>query len=156
VNIQQKKLVANIITVAFFTLVMIVGFANLKNLITRTESIRAMNVLSKEVFAYREKYGSLPNQIYVDDFIDKAGLVRLGPLQYRAMWIAYGSDPNSTILAYSEKIYGGFVKSGYVVLWYNGRVEWFEKDVFEKILAVQQQKDELQWLHDHLRQKRDF
>lgn len=155
-NTQQKKLVTNIITVAIFTAVMIVGFANIKNLINRTESIRAMNVLSKEVFAYRQKYGSLPNQVYVDDFVDRAGLVRLGPLQYRAMWITYGSEPNSTILAYSEKIYRGFVKSGYVVLWYDGRVEWFEKEALEKILAEQQKKDEIQWLHEHLRQKKNF
>ena len=153
-NTQQKKLVANIITVAFFTIIMIVGFANIKNNINRTESIRAMNVLSKEIFSYRQKFGSLPNQLYVDDFIDRAGLVRIGPLQYRAAWIEYGSEPNSTILAYSEKVYGGFVKSGYVVLWYNGKVEWFEKNFFEKLLAEQQKKDELQWLLDHLRQEK--
>jgi len=156
VNTQQKKLVANIITVAFFTTVMIVGFANIKNLINRTESIRAMNVLSKEVFAYRQKYGSLPNQLYVDDYVERAGLVRLGPLQYRAMWIEYGSEPNNTILAYSERTYGGFVQSGYVVLWYDGRVEWFDKNNFEKILSAQQKKDELQWLKDHLRQEKEF
>ncbi|MCE5339947.1 MAG: hypothetical protein LLF92_02295 [Planctomycetaceae bacterium] len=154
-NTQQKKLVANIITVSFFTIVMIVGFANIKNSINRAESIRAMNVLSKEIFSYRQKYGSLPNQIYVDDFIDRAGLVRVGPLQYRAMWIEYGSDPNSTILAYSEKIYGGFVKSGYIVLWYNGKVKWYEKKYFEKLLAEQQKKDEVQWMLQHL-QKKDF
>jgi hypothetical protein len=156
VNIQQKKLVANIITVTFFTIVMIVGFANIKNSINRTESIRAMNVLSKEVFSYRQKYGSLPNQIYVDDFIDRAGLVRIGALQYRAAWIEYGSEPNSTILAYSEKIYSGFVKSGYVVLWYDGRVEWYEKKYFEKLLADQQKKDEVKWLFDHLQKEREF
>ncbi len=155
-NTQQKKLVANIITVAFFTIIMIVGFANIKNSINRAESIRAMNALSKEIFSYRQKYGSLPNQIYVDDFIDRAGLVRIGPLQYRAMWIEYGSEPNSTILAYSEKIYSGFVKSGYVILWYNGKVEWQEKKYFEKLLAEQQKKDEVKWLLDHLQNENKF
>ena len=135
---------------------MIVGFANIKNGINRSESIRAMNLLSKEILGYREKYGSLPNETYVDDFIDKTGIFRIGPLQYRAMWIEYGSEPNNTILAYTQKNFRGFVKPGYVVLWLGGKVEWIDKKHFETILAEQQNKIEIKWLQDHLRQDTDF
>jgi hypothetical protein len=134
---------------------MIVGFANIKNSINRTESIRAMNVVAKEIFQYREKFGSLPNETYVRDFIENAGIVRINPFQYRAAWIEYDSEPNSTILAYSEKRFSGFVKPGYVVLWLNGKIEWMGKKDFEKILSDQQNKQELQWLKEHLQKKED-
>ena len=108
-----------------------------------------MHVLSKEVFAFREKYGSLPSESYVKEFIEQTDLVRIGVLQYRAAWIDYGSEPNSTILAYSQKIYSGFVKSGYVVLWLNGKVEWIEQKNFDNILNKQQKTQELQWIQEH-------
>ncbi|MEN6386738.1 MAG: hypothetical protein ABFD79_16280 [Phycisphaerales bacterium] len=155
-NIRQKKLVANIITVAFFTTVMIVGFANIKNSINRSESLRAMNLLSKEIFRYRETYGSLPNESFIRDYIENTGIVRIGDLQYRAAWIEYNSEPNSTVLAYSKKTYSGLVKSGYVVLWLDGRIEWMKEKEFDKILSEQQKKQELQWIQEHLKKESDF
>lgn len=149
-NIQQKKLVANVITVSFFTIVMIVGFANLKNTINRSESMRAIDLIGKEVLQYRKQNGSLPNESYVNQYIVEIGAVRLRGLQYRAAWIEFGSQPDKTILAYAEKTYKGFVKSGYVVLWLDGRVEWMGKKQFEKILAEQQQKQEIQWLQEEM------
>jgi hypothetical protein len=148
-NIRQKKLIANIVAVTVLTMVMIVGFGNIKNSVNRSEAIRAMNILSKEVFAYREKYGSLPSESFVNEFIEQASLVRLTPFQYRAAWIDYGSEPKSTILAYSQKCYSGLVKSGYVVLWLNGNVEWVEKNNFDSIINKQQKTQELQWIKEH-------
>jgi hypothetical protein len=155
-NRKQKKLLANVITVVAFTAVMVVGFANIKNVINRSESIRALGILGKEIFQYRQKYGSLPSEIYVKQYQEAIGAVRLSDLQYRAQWIEFGSDPNTTILAYSEKKYRGFVKEGCLILWLNGKVEWIsDKKRFEKILAAQQQQQELQWLQEHLRKNKD-
>ena len=155
-NTRQKKLIANIVTVSFFTIVMIVGFANIKNGINRSESIRAMDLLGKEILNYRKQYGSLPNESHVNEFIEKIGAVRLGNLQYRAAWIEYGSEPDKTILAYARKNFRGFVKSGYVVLWLDGRVEWIKESRFEETLAEQQKQQELQWLREHLQKESPF
>ena len=153
-NRKQKKLLANVVIVVAVTTAMVVGFANIKNVINRSEATRAMEILGKEILQYRQKYGSLPSEIYVKQYEEAIGAVRLS-VQYRAQWIEYGADPNTTILAYSEKNYRGFVKGGYVVLWLNGKVEWINKKQFEKILTAQQQQQELQWLQEHLRKNKD-
>ena len=153
-NRKQKKLLANVVIVVAVTTAMVVGFANIKNVINRSEATRAMEILGKEILQYRQKYGSLPSEIYVKQYEEAIGAVRLSA-EYRAQWIEYGADPNTTILAYSEKNYRGFVKGGYVVLWLNGKVEWINKKQFEKILTAQQQQQELQWLQEHLRKNKD-
>jgi hypothetical protein len=153
VNRQQKKLVANIVTVVTFTVAMVVGFANIKNAINRSETIRAMKILNDEILKYKKEYGSLPAELYVKQFTDKIGAVRLFGFQYRAQWIEFDSKPDITILAYSEKNYKGLVKAGYIVLWLNGKVEWVPKNQFEKILAAQQKQQELQWLREYLQKK---
>jgi len=155
VNRQQKKLVANIVTVVTFTVAMVVGFANIKNAINRSETIRAMKILSDEILKYKKGYGSLPPEFYVKQFTDKIGAVRLSGFQYRALWIESDSKPDTTILAYSEKNYRGLVKAGYVVLWLNGKVEWMSKNHFEKVLTTQQKQQELQWLQDNLRKNKN-
>lgn len=155
-NIRQRKLVANIVIVLFFTIAMIVGFANIKDKINRSESIRAMELLGKEVLQYRKDFGSLPNESYILQIKEKIGAVRLGQVQYRAAWIEYGSPPETTILAYAKKDYSGFSDDGYVVLWLDGRVEWNAKEKFEKILTEQQKQLEIQWLQEHLRNERKF
>ena len=49
-NRQRKKLVANLITVMVFTITMVVGFANIKNLINRSEAMRAMDIIGNKAF----------------------------------------------------------------------------------------------------------
>lgn len=154
-NRQQKKLVANIVTVITFTLAMVVGFANIKNAINRSETIRAMKILGNEILNYKKEYGSLPPELYVKQYTDRIGAVRLSGFQYRALWIESGSKPDTTILAYSEKNYRGLVKAGYVVLWLNGNVEWMPKNHFETTLTTQQKQQELQWLHENLRKNKN-
>ncbi|MDD5010814.1 MAG: hypothetical protein PHQ00_01690 [Phycisphaerae bacterium] len=154
-NTQQKKLVANVVTVLTFTIAMVVGFANIKNTINRSEAIRAMNVLSAEILKYKKETGSLPPTVYVSQYVERIGAVRLGNYRYRAQWIEFNADPNTTILAYSEKKYRGLVKSGYVVMRLNGKVEWMGKKHFEHLLAEQQKQQELQWLQDHLRKDKE-
>jgi hypothetical protein len=138
-NRKQKKLLVNVVIVVAFTTAMVVGFANIKNVINRSEAARAMGILGKEILQYRQKYGSLPPETYIKQYEEAIGAVRLAA-EYRAQWIEYGADPNTTILAYSKKNYSGLVKGGYIVLWLNGKVEWISsKKQFEKTLAAQQQ-----------------
>jgi hypothetical protein len=155
VNTQQKKLVANVVTVLTFTIAMVVGFANIKNTINRSEAIRAMNILSDEILKYKKQTGSLPPTVYVTQYRDRIGAVRLGNYQYRAQWIEFNADPNTTILAYSVQNYRGLVKGGYVVMRLNGKVEWMSKKHFEHFLAEQQKQQELQWLREHLQKTKE-
>jgi hypothetical protein len=112
--------------------------------------MRAMELVGEEILQYRKTTGSLPPEYYVEQYIDRIGAVRLSDIYYRAPWIEFGSEPNSTILAYSEKNYKGFVKAGGIVLWLNGKAEWMNKKQFEQILVKQQKQQELQWLQEHL------
>jgi type II secretory pathway pseudopilin PulG len=149
-NARQKELVANIVIVIVFTVAMVTGFANIKNAINRSEAMRAMELLGNEILAHRKTYGSLPSEYQIKQFVDAIGAVRLTDVHYRGQWIEFGSVPDTTILAYSQKNYRGFVKAGYIVLWLNGKVEWINKKPFEKILATQQELQELQWIKEHL------
>ena len=89
-NRKQKKLVANVITVVAFTTVVVSGFAYLKDAVNRSEAIRAMGIMGKEILHYRSSYGSLPPEIYVKQYSEAIGAVRLPALQYRAQWIEFG------------------------------------------------------------------
>jgi len=149
-NKQQKKLVVNVVIVTIFTVVMVVGFANIKNVINRSESIRAMELLSKEILQYRKNHGSLPPEYHVKRFTDVIGAVRITNFRYRATWIEFGAEPMTTILAYSQKNYRGFVEAGYIVLWLDGKVEWMKEKQFKQILDKQQKQQELQWIQEHL------
>jgi len=151
---RQKKLIANVVVVVTFTVVIVVGFANIKNIINRSEAIRAIDLLGKEVLQYRKNNGSLPAENYVKQFSNQIGAVRLTDIQYRAPWIEFGCDPNTTVLAYARKDYAGLVKSGGIVLWLNGKVEWINKKRFERIMGTQQQQIELQWLKEHLQKNK--
>lgn len=152
-NLRQKQLVFHIITVLVVTVVMVVGFANIKNLINRSEAMRTMKILGDEILHYRKTYGSLPSEAYVKQFTEQIGAVRLSNLVYRAQWIEFGCDPNSTTLAYSKKNYSGFVRPGCIVLWLNGNVQWMNEKEFGKILAAQQKQQEIQWIKEHLQQQ---
>jgi hypothetical protein len=154
-NLRQKKLVANIVTVLVFTIVIVAGFSNIKNVINRSEAVRTMKLLGGEILKYRKANGSLPPENLVKRYMNEIGAVRLSVFQYRAPWIEYGSDPNTTILAYAEKNYWGLVKPGSVVLWLSGKVEWLDKKQFEQTLAAQQKQQELQWLRQHLQSNKD-
>ena len=150
-NIRQKKLVSNSIVVLVFTVAMVATFANIKNVINRSEAMRAMELVGQEILRYRKTNGSLPPEHYVKEYINEIGVLRISDLYYRASWIEFGSEPNNTILAYSEKNYRGFVKAGSIVLWLNGRIEWMNIKQFEQALAAQQKQQELQWIKDSLR-----
>lgn len=127
------------------TAVAAVVMIDFKNWVNRSEAMRAMAELGREVLRYRQQYGSVPPESYVDSIKeDLAGHVRLTNLQYRARWIDFESDPNE-ILAYTEKRHHSLL-FGYVfiVLRLNGSVELMDKHEFEKLLAQQQSPAEIE------------
>jgi len=121
---------------------------NFKDWVNRSEAMGAMKQLSRVVLTYRKEYGSVPPESYVNEIKkDLKGWVRLGNLKYRAQWIDFDAKPDE-ILAYAEKKYpSSLLNDGYVVLRLDGRVEWMDKQQFEKLLAQQQSKWEIDMLH---------
>jgi len=146
-NKRQKDILMNFITVIVITAVAVVAMFNFKDWINRSEAMRAMEHLGQIVLQYRKDYGSVPPQSYVDRIEETLeGYVRLGDLHYRAQWIGFESGPDE-ILAYSEKNYHSLVTGkGFVVLRFDGRVEWMNKQQFKTLLAQQQSPMEIQMM----------
>jgi len=134
-------------TVIVITAIAVVAMINFRDWVNRSEARRAMEDLGKKVLKYRKDYGSVPPEAYVTKVKeDLKGGVRLGELQYRALWIDSDSTPDE-ILAYTEKNYPSLlVSGGYVVLRLDGRVEWMDKKEFKTLLAQQQSPEEIQML----------
>ena len=152
-NRPQKKLLTNFI----FVLIIMVGFAvfmvNVRSRINSSEAERSLDILGKEVLNYRRQYGSLPNESYIETVKKEFKIARLGSIRYRAQWIEFGADANSTILAYTTKPFKRFFKKYHIILWLDGRVERHRKADFERILDKQQKDVELKWLMENILQK---
>lgn len=116
----------------------VVGMMHLKDYVNRSEAMRAMTQLGQRILEYRRQYGSLPPQSFVDNIKDDVeGSVRIGNVNYRAMWIGLDA-PDDTILAYSRKCHSSsFLKDGYVVLRLDGAVEWLPTKQFAALFATQ-------------------
>jgi len=144
-NRRQKTILIDFVTVIVITAATVVAMINFKDWVNRSESLRAMEHLSKIVQQYRKEHGSIPPQSYIDSIKETlAGGARLGILQYRGRWID-SESPQDTILAYSKKNYGSsFLENGFVVLRFNGQVEWIEKQKFLSVLTKQQSPAEIQ------------
>ena len=144
-NKLQKRILANFVVVLLVTATAVVGMVELKNLVNRSEAMRAMESLGRVVSDYKQKNGSIPPESYVDVIIKSLeGQLRLGNLCYRAQWIAFDSPPD-TILAYAIKNYRSlFSRPGAIVLRFDGRVEWMDKASFDKLIAGQQTPMELE------------
>ena len=134
-NRREKAVVIKIISVTIITVILVVTFANFKDVINRSEATRATITIGEIVLQYRKDYGSLPPQDYVGKIKGNVGGgVRLGKVNYRALYITRDSKPDE-ILAYIFKNYKSlFVSSGYIVLRLNGQVEWMDKKSFEEEL----------------------
>ncbi len=139
---------AKLIIVLVITAAAAFTMMNFKDFINRKEGMRTITQLGQHILEYRKTYGSLPPESYIEK-IKKSleGSVRLGTVQYRAIWITFDSK-DDTILAYTQENYHSlFLKSGYVVLWLNGKVEWMEAGRFENLLAGQQSLEEIKTTH---------
>ena len=152
-NRRQKNLLTNFIFVLIITVGFVVFMANVRNSINRSEAARSMELLGKEVLKYRRKYGSLPGEQYIETIRKNFGIVRLGDIHYRAQWIEFGADANSTILAYTTKPFKKFFKEYYIVLWLDGRVEQRGRAEFEKLCHEQQKDIETKQLRELLLRK---
>ena len=143
-NKRQKAILKDLISVLIATVIMVVAMINFKDWANRSEAMRAVNLLGQVVLKYRKERGSVPPQSYVDGIIETLpGYVRLGDPKYRAIWIDFDSTDDE-ILAYAEKNYSSLLGEGFVVLRLDGRVEWMEKQEFEKLLSQQQSPEEIE------------
>jgi hypothetical protein len=144
-NKLQKQILVNFAVVMVITVAAVIGMVELKNMVNRSEAIRAMESLGRMVSDYKQKNGSVPPESYVDGIIKTfEGQLRLGNLGYRAQWIAFDSPPD-TILAYARKNYRSlFSRPGVIVLRLDGRIEWMDKASFDKLIAGQQTRMELE------------
>jgi hypothetical protein len=152
-NRRQKSILRNTTTVIVITAIAVAAMINLKNWVNHSESMRAMEHLGRIVLQYREKYGSVPPESYIDRIKEELeGHVRLGEVIYRAQWISFESTPDE-ILAYTEKHHSSWLfGKKYIVLRLNGRVEWMDKREIETLLAQQQSSQELEMLHKESKQ----
>jgi hypothetical protein len=143
-NKRQKIIVAKFAVVVVVTTIAALAMINIKDLINRSEGVRAMQQLGDGLLSYRQQYGYLPPESYLDTIKENVqGRVRLGKIQYRALWITLESEPNE-ILAYTEKNYKSLlINDGYIFLLLNGNVDWMEKNKFEKLLKSQQSPMEI-------------
>jgi hypothetical protein len=150
VNRRQKAILIDSVVVITITAIAVLAMVNLKDWVNRSEAMRAMEQLGQEVLNYRNKYGSVPPQSYLDSIRENLqGNVRLGNLRYRARWIDFDCPPDE-ILAYTEKNYRSlFLSSGSIVLRLDGKVEWMDKQNFEALLARQRSPLEIQTMKEY-------
>ncbi len=146
-NRRQKAILVEFATIMAVTVIAVVAMINFKDWVNRSEAMGGMQQLGQIVLSYRKEYGAAPPESYVNSIKkDLKGWVRLGNLKYRAQWIDFDATADE-ILAYSERNYhSSLLDDGYVVLRLDGRVEWMEKQQFEKLLTQQQSKMEIDML----------
>lgn len=142
-NRRQKMLLIQFIVVIVITCVLVVVMYGMKEVVNRNESMRAMTHLSRLLTQYRQKYGSLPDEDYIDQVRDQLeGWARFGEPVYRLKWIGQNA-PDAEVLTYVKKQYSGLmVNDGYVIMRMNGNVEWLSKNNFEKMMKGRWAKDE--------------
>jgi len=150
-NKRQKNIIRDFIFVVVITLSAVIGLVNFKDYVNRTEAMRAMGQLGRVVLGYRQAYGSVPAQYYVDEIKGELeGSIRLGNLKYRARWIEFGATGDE-ILAYTPKDYGRSIfGKGFVVLRLDGRVEWMKEKKFKALLDSQQSQEEKRLIEEQL------
>ncbi len=141
---RQKIIVAKIVAVIVFTILAVFTMYNVKDFINRRESMLAMTQIGEYIVEYKKVNGSRPSQSNIEEYQKRTeGGVRLGNVEYRAIWINYDA-PADTILAYVRKNYHTLLlKSGVIVLRLDGKVEWMEPTVFENQLKSQQTEEEI-------------
>jgi hypothetical protein len=137
-NKKQKSLVANLTSTVVIVVLFIFCFGNFKDYINKREAIRGFNQLGQKILDYRKHYGQLPSESSVESLREQVeGGARVGNIIYRAQFISIDSPPD-TIVAYADKNYNWFVKSGFVAILLDGRVLYLAPKEFNDLLAKQQ------------------
>ena len=149
-NKRQRSIITNFIFVMAGTAIFVGVMINVKDVINKSEAIRAMELLGEGVRKYRDNYHSTPPESYFNQLKNSISTVRLGDVHYRAQWIGFDDGPD-TVLAYSYKNYRFLVKRGYVVMRLDGSVEWIERGEFVKLLKKQQTDAEIKLLNKQQR-----
>lgn len=146
-NRRQKAILRDFATVIVITAIAVVAMIIFKDFVNRSVAMRVMGDLCQGIKQYRDEHGSVPPKTWVDRQRENLpGNVRLGNLQYRALWIDFESTPDE-ILAYTERNYNSlFLGDGFIVLRLDGRVEWMDKQEFETLLPEQQRQMETETL----------
>jgi hypothetical protein len=146
-NKRQKAILTDFAIVITVTVIAVAAMVNFRDWVNHSEAMRAMDQLGRLVLEYRKEHGSVPPESYVNGIRrNLQGDIRLGKLNYRALWIEPESSPDE-ILAYVERNYNSlFLKDGFIVLRLDGRVEWLGEQQFRTILAEQQSPLEIQML----------
>ena len=145
-NKRQKKIIIDFTVVVTVTAGLVIGIANFKDHVNRSEARRAMNHLGQIVVKYRQRHRHVPPERMVEQIKDNLeGRARLGKLTYRGLY-ADLSSKEKELLAYTEENYRSwFIEPGYLVLWVKDikcigqktteyRVEWIAKDKFQEEL----------------------
>ena len=147
-NRRQKSILLNFIVVITITIAAVAAMVNFKDWVNRSESIRAMEHLSRIVQQYRKSRGCIPPESYIDGVkASLEGRTQLGEINYRSRWINFESTPDA-VLAYAEKEYGSsLLNNGYVVLRLDGHVEWMGKEEFDALLPESERAMEFEMLH---------
>jgi hypothetical protein len=138
VNNRQRALLTESLLVLAATAGAVVGMMHVRDYVNRSEALRAMDHLGRRVLEYRQRCGSLPPAAFLDSIKgDLEGAVRMGNVQYRALYLGPDASPD-TILAYSQRRYPcSFLRDGYVILRLNGRVEWLPTARFDRLFVTQ-------------------
>ncbi len=141
---RQKVVVVKFTAVITFTIIAVFSMYNIKDFINRRESMLAMAQIGQYVLEFKKANGSRPAEAGIEEFQKRIeGGVRLGKITYRTIWIEYDA-PDNSILAYVKKnYYSLFLKSGYIILRLDGKVEWMEPKEFESLLKSQQTPEEI-------------
>jgi len=147
-NRRQKIIVAKFIAIIVITAISAFAMIIVKEQINRSEALRAMNLLSDRLLKYKDTYGALPPETYLDTILgDIPGNLRLGKLKYRAIWITLESGPEE-IIAYSEREFRSIsTTKGFIVRRLKGDAEWMERKKFIALLESQQSQMEKLSLH---------
>jgi hypothetical protein len=152
-NRRQKSIIVNTITVLVITAIAVGAMVNLKNQINRSEAERAMEGLSQAILQYKQKYGSVPPESYINRIREELeGNIRLGEIIYRAQWISFDSTADD-ILAYTEAPRSSWLQGEkYLVLRLDGRVEWMKREELNALLSQQQSTQEIEILRKRPKQ----
>lgn len=138
-NRFQKRVILKASVVVLVTISFVVGMAEFKNVVNRSEATRAMEDLGGKILSYRKEHGAVPSQNHIDQIKKTlAGQARLGDLHYRARWIGFEAD-DKEILAYTSKGYDSLLTgAGAIFITLDGQVQWMNKDEFGELLGGQQ------------------
>ncbi|MFC1676947.1 hypothetical protein ACFL3G_07790 [Planctomycetota bacterium] len=138
-NKFQKRVIFKAAVVVLVTIFFVVGMTEFRNVVNRSEAMRAMEDLGQKILSYRKEHGTIPPQNYLNEIRKTLpGYARLGELHYRARWIGFEAD-DKAIVAYVPKGYNSLLTgAGAIFITLDGQVQWIDKSEFQSLLDKQQ------------------